>query len=356
MSLILFEGFEQYGLNRLDFMNTNGQFFFYSSSSLSSSYTHIAASRYNGLGVKIGQSQGYSSGYLNKTIPNQTSMIFGMAYMRGSSVNVSNHGPFVEFRDSAGGIQGGIGFDTNTHKLTIFTNVSPTTPTIRVTGSHFIYPSTWMYIEIKYIVDKFNGLIEIRLNGNLYSSWTGDTDPRSTGNISKPYIHYAYVNGTIHDDIYLLNTDGSNPWNDYLGPIRIDQVLPTSDGTYSEFNSTSTPSWDVVNSASISDTAGYLYTSDINKKSTFNKSSIGLDIIAFQSIVSSKTINYSNLYYTPIIRSSDNVILEGSDSVPYNDWTISYSIFTTSTDGVTPINTAIFNNLEIGVMSKEFTG
>jgi hypothetical protein len=98
------------------------------------------------------------------------------------------------------------------------------------------------YIEFKVtIADSISaGSCKVRVNGvDVITVATGQ-DLKSTANASANQVRLGTSGGgnTLGtwdiDDVYVCDQSGSTN-NDFLGDVRIDTILPTSDGNYSQF-------------------------------------------------------------------------------------------------------------------------
>lgn len=95
---------------------------------------------------------------------------------------------------------------------------------------------TWHYLETKVKIADSGGTVEVRLNGVTVVSYTGDTKNGGTaGLINRMGIETANT-GQVRrvDDCYLLNEQGSAPWNTFLGDTRCFPLYPNGNGNYSQ--------------------------------------------------------------------------------------------------------------------------
>jgi hypothetical protein len=80
--------------------------------------------------------------------------------------------------------------------------------------------ATWSYIEVKCSVADTGGYVEVRVNGVLAVTYTGDTKNGGVGttaNIDMLQFEFSPSSTTRYDDLYVLDTTGSAPYNDFLG-------------------------------------------------------------------------------------------------------------------------------------------
>jgi len=93
-----------------------------------------------------------------------------------------------------------------------------------VTGS-----GAWYYLELKVHVSATVGTVELRMNG------APTAECSATGvNTGASNIDAVSVTGTTgftdHDDIYVCDTSGSVPTNDFLGEVKVETLYPNGDG------------------------------------------------------------------------------------------------------------------------------
>lgn len=102
--------------------------------------------------------------------------------------------------------------------------------TVLGTGSTVLGTNSWQYLEIKVTVDTVNGYFEARVDGNVEFTFTGNTANRSNNIFDFIRFGSFNQNGYI-DDLYMCNGSGS-AFNDFLGPLRVECVLPDEDGSH----------------------------------------------------------------------------------------------------------------------------
>jgi len=92
-------------------------------------------------------------------------------------------------------------------------------------------PSVWNYVEMKATIHDSTGSVEVRLNGAAVISATG-LDTQSTGNAQTTEVRFwqAYV-----DDLYVVDTTGSAPYNTFLGDVRVRTLYPDGAGSSTQW-------------------------------------------------------------------------------------------------------------------------
>lgn len=149
----------------------------------------------------------------------------------------------------------------------------------------------WSSIEFKVSVHDTTGNVIVRINGIEAINFTGDTRNAGTGNLIG-LLGLGIGNGTGSqmplDDVYVLDTTGSSPYNDFMGDLRIETIVPNGNGNSSQFvgsDGNSTDNYLLVDElpASISD---YVGSSTIGQKDTYafaNLTTTSAQILATQT-------------------------------------------------------------------------
>jgi hypothetical protein len=115
---------------------------------------------------------------------------------------------------------------------------------LSASASGVMLVTTWNYLELKATINDTTGSYELRVDGAVVLSGSGvDTKNQSTATVTRVQVG-AGGNHAI-DDWYILDTAGSAPWNDFLGPVQSLARMPTSEGTTIEW----TPSTGTNNAA-----------------------------------------------------------------------------------------------------------
>lgn len=114
------------------------------------------------------------------------------------------------------------------------------------TGTHALSANTWYYIEVKMTIGDTTGGFEVRVNGATDIT-ASNIDTRNGGS---GYIDRVALDGAIYnalmDDFYVCDLNGTTN-NNFLGDCRVDTLMPTGDGNYSQFTpSTGTTHYTLV--------------------------------------------------------------------------------------------------------------
>ena len=111
--------------------------------------------------------------------------------------------------------------------------------------------NTFYYAEVKVtFATGATGSIEVRTNGESIYTATGVRTATTNASSNQLEIGVDGQNGgsVIVDDLYLLDTTGAAPNNDFLGDSRVITLFPTEDGVYRQWTpSTGSDHYPLVN-------------------------------------------------------------------------------------------------------------
>lgn len=109
-----------------------------------------------------------------------------------------------------------------------------TNATVLATGTTTLASSSWYYLEAKITFHNSTGAFEIRLGGSVELSGTG-VDNCNTANNQASGVRLRSISAATAgwlmyaiDDVYILDTSGSAPGNDFLGVVRVETEFATS--------------------------------------------------------------------------------------------------------------------------------
>jgi len=207
----------------------------------SSAISIAAVGRHSSNGVRLGLVNMSSGGliYINKTVTtSDPTCILGFAYGHGySGANVISGWAIAGIRESAG------------HQISLCISPSNTLSVKRGDHQGTLLGSTsvalpfgvFTYVELKVLIHPSAGTVEVRFNGTTVLSLTGQ-NTRSTANAtwntivlgtqpSNTVNTVASSNGNMdYDDLYICDSTGAAPWNNFLGDCRVDPRYPTGAG------------------------------------------------------------------------------------------------------------------------------
>lgn len=107
--------------------------------------------------------------------------------------------------------------------------------------------ASWSYYELKVTIDNSTGSYEVRRDGVEVFTGSGADTQNQTGSTVTLVELLGGGSGADIDDFYVLDTTGSSPWNDFLGPVQSLAKMPTAEGSDIDW----TPSTGTDNSATV---------------------------------------------------------------------------------------------------------
>lgn len=172
---------------------------------------------------------------------------------------------------------------------------------------------THHFIEVKVVIHDSTGSVEILVDGQGETFSGLDTKNGGTGVISR--IKWATnQNGGIWSQFHVLDTAGSAPQNDFLGDHRIDLLMPTSDGNYTEFGTTfpasPTSHWDKVEETEPDADSSYNEGTGANERDTFGMEN--LTALTSQTILAVQIFSHGK-YITGATNLRNKLRISGTD-------------------------------------------
>ena len=225
--------------------------------------------RYGGYALNISN----STAYLTTTIPSSTSIVIGFNFQYDSLAGGTDS--FLFFKTISDTIQCGVGIN-DAGNLLVFRG---TTSNILGTSSIVLSENTWYHIAIKLVVHNTTGAVTVKIDDVTDISVTNvDTQNHASLDTISTILFDMPSNFNMKlDDIYILDTTGSAPQNDFLGIVRIQTLLPNTDGTYSEFDGSdgnSINNYALVNEQPSDSTSTYVEASVAGKRDSYNFSNL----------------------------------------------------------------------------------
>lgn len=145
-----------------------------------------------------------------------------------------------------------------------------------VIGTAQFVAGTWNFIELKATLDDVSGTAIIRCNGVEVINFTGDT--RNSGS-DTTWTQVSFDAGNNHatiDDIYICDGAGLAPYNNFLGDVKVETIVPTGNGNSSQLvgsDGNSTDNYLLVDEIPVSLT-DYVGSSTIGQKDTYGFSNL----------------------------------------------------------------------------------
>ena len=198
------------------------------------------------------------------------------------------------------------------------------TSTNTIYGSIPINADTWYYLELKVYKHLTEGILQARLNEQLFVDAYGDMLYfNDTDGFSKVIFHidngyndyYAYF-----DDIYICDGSGSE-FNDFLGDIRIDAVYPNGAGNHADLTPSVGSNYECVDESEFDD-SDYVSSANVGDIDTYTYQDVPTEIddsgiIALKMVSNAKrTVPADSVKMQHVIRQGGTDYNQASQSLP----------------------------------------
>lgn len=160
---------------------------------------------------------------------------------------------WFQLQDNASAIQISLRWDANRH-VQIYRGDGVT---LLATSTNVMALNVWYYVEVKANVNSTTGSVDVHVDGISWASFSGNTQQAAFTTLDKVNVGTTVTsggNGTWADDVYVLDSTGSAPYNTYLGDVTVRTLLPTAAGDLTQWTPSVAPNWDAVNEANSSST------------------------------------------------------------------------------------------------------
>jgi hypothetical protein len=216
--------------------------------------------------------------------------------------------------------------------------------------------NTYVYVEIKVLIDDVVGTVEVRLNGSaspVLLLTSQDTRNAGTAGWTRVALHNAQSGSPTvdYDDVYMCDANGSAPWNTFLGDVRVDVQYPNANGA----NVGSTPSTGTDRYATVDETlpngdTDYNTIVTVGAKDTLglaNLTATGASLLGIQTLLSAKKTDAGTGSVCPVLRHS-TTDYDGTSVALTTGYTYVRQVYQTNPGTSTQWTEADFNALEVG--------
>lgn len=167
----------------------------------------------------------------------------------------------------------------------------------------------YQYFELKVVLGT-TGSYEFRVDGvTVASNSSVDMNEGGSNNFLVGNTNTGSSTGTRMDDFYHVDSTGSAPYNDFLGPIHIERLYPSGAGSSTDFTPLSGSNHENVDDEGRGDgDTSYNSTSTVGDKDLFTMSDIqhggsgGLIYSVRHVTQAKKDVAEDNIDLTPIIK------------------------------------------------------
>jgi len=224
MARILFDGIENYA-------SANDLRQVYPVSAPTGIVVGATFGRFGGRGIHLGTGSAFFPETWAIELPvGKADLWVGFAFRLGST-DPAQSGRFVRFA-SVIGTEAEFYLDHFNRSISAYLGASAT---LLGTSAPTVVPfDAWCWLEFHYKLDALAGVMEVWIDGAQVLNLTGintKANPAATELARVAIIGQATggAAGRFVDDLYILDTLGSAPWNTRLGDCRIYTLVPVSD-------------------------------------------------------------------------------------------------------------------------------
>ncbi len=185
---------------------------------------------------------------------------------------------------------------------------------IVATSVRSLIANVWYYIEFKHIINNVGGTLEVRVNGELWVTFNGDT--QATGNAFANQIQLYRTTGVgtaQYDDLYILDgvdqsiaDPNSPPNNDYWGDTQVEALVPTGAGAYTELATLfgAPTHWQAEDEIPPDEDTSYVEDSVVDRRDTYGLTNLsvvsatipGIQILTRARKTAAGAANFARLY------------------------------------------------------------
>ena len=314
----------------------------------------VTGGRFGGQSVILGTSLVGGYGAYMKTLARTAEMIVGFAIKVDAYDGILF--PFLTFFDG-NTPQCSIWIDDSTKTIKVMTGLGTQLTDYPLGDTGFVPPLTlWFYIEVKVLIGN-PGAVEIHVNGQSIATFTG-IQTQQTGNASFTKIGLSgeipYSHDSIFiDDLYVVDTQDSVGYLDFLGEVRVQTKYPDADGFQTDFlRSTGTVNAQNANVA-VTDYAEhgiYNFSGAVGAKDLYSIGNFTISgtIFAVQENLSFRKDDVGNRSIAPIMRTA-STLHTGTSVSCYSDYTYTGKIWENNPHTLLPWTLTDLNSAEFGI-------
>ena len=202
-------------------------------------------------------------------VPSGTPITVGFAF-RFTVAPTTDHA-IVIIQDTPGALNHLLLVLTTARRLSLQTGVGVTL----VQGNTVLAVNTWYYVEFKTAAHPTAGTYEVRIDTVTEMQGTGNTSGGGTNVITSILFGGPGTGQSWYlDDLYLCDGTGPAPQNTFLGPVRVETLLPQTDAVQAGSNAGLTPSQGTDHGALVDEvppnTTDYNSSATVGAKDTYN--------------------------------------------------------------------------------------
>ncbi len=200
-------------------------------------------------------------------INNEVRKVFPSSYstvIAGAALNVDDNSAGVIMSLRGGGVIAASIFFNGGQKL----ELHDSTGSVIATGTTTLPINSYFYVELK-LVKGSSGTATVHLNGA--AEIAASTGNYGTANIDTiEFSNHSLSGHTLVDDVYVFDTSGSPPQNDFIGNVRIETLYPVADGSYTAWTPKfGTDHYQMVNEHLIDGDGSFVYDANPGDKDSY---------------------------------------------------------------------------------------
>lgn len=308
----------------------------------------------SGKSLAFGVSTGADANYIRASIPETQTTIIGFAFRPENGLNLALAKQFVRFRHVADGRQ-----HVTVH-LIQGRHLKFTRGTTTFLGSvlNAANLGRWTYLEFKVKIDNSVGTIDCQVNGVNVLSLTG-LDTQDAGSADIDTIELVGIDGTnngedgacLFDDFYISDVAGSSPVNDFLGPTKIEELLPGGAGDSTNWTPSAGSNFQNVDETPRDDDTTYntsLTPADLDLFTAGNLAKIDGTVYGVQLDVLARVTEAGAFTIVPTVKSSTTEGADGGTSIVNTSYLAVKGLFELDPNAAAPWTPTTVNAMQIG--------
>jgi len=219
-------------------------------------------------------------------------------------------------------------------------------------SGHVISTNTWYFVEFKVYIHDSAGTIEVKVDGVTRLNLTSqDTLNGSNAYVGGVRLGNNYLNYTYMDDLYVCDTSGSSPCNDFLGDSRVDVLRPDGIGNTTQFAPSAGDNYENVDEVYPDDEATY-NDGDLAEKDTYqlsDLSALGTTIYGSKSQITVRKTDAGSRKVKVVTRSNITDYL-GDEKILSDTFQTFTKLYENNPDDAAAWEEADLNGSEVGVL------
>ena len=159
------------------------------------------------------------------------------------------------------------------------------------------------------------------------------------------------------DDIYILDTNGSAPCNDFLGPVRVEAIVPNADGTHTDWTANTGDRYAALDEVISNEDTTYVYGSTATDRisTQFENVTITETIFGIVFRYCIRFDGYTSVKVTPFLRINSTDYDNAVDDDLVSAWKFYFKVYENNPDDSAAWEDADIDALEAGIYLESIT-